>query len=150
MEIKIAFEEKISAYKDALTKIGFNVKAEYIYKTEDDVECEASSAKYICANITVSDGEAAVFDKEYYLPMDATEISLSDFSEIDEILKASEGSEDPKEAVLSHIKNKAEESLAEVAEQEDEIDKVSKKIMLICAIVLGATVLAAIVLPFIL
>lgn len=144
--MKKIFEEKISAFEKLLSNAGFSVNCQYEFKSENDAVCEEDSAKYYTVHINILDEDAKIFEKEYYLDIFSDEHADLEFSELEllAVLASTEG----KDAVISHLKSEAEKAEREVSELEEKVQKSTKKAMLICGIVLGLTILAAIILPF--
>lgn len=150
MQARKTFEERFEGYGKALSDAGLLAKVEYSYKNESHERCEESSSSYYAAKFGIYHEDNLLFEKEYYLPMDATEIYDADFSEIEELIAIANDTDNAPSAVSDYIKEKNKKAEDELSLLEDGIDRGTKRLIAICAIALGITALVAIVLPFIL
>lgn len=150
MENKSILSDALDKYINFFSGIGIDAMVEYQCKNENEEVCEQTGAVFYSALVTLKDGDKFLFEKEYLLPVEAKEIESQDLHELSELLTVAEGKEDAKGAIITHLEKAECEAEKKAEELVSEIDKKTKLLIKICAIILGATALIAIILPFIL
>ena len=135
----------LSEYESSLLAFGLAVKVEYA-ASDDGVGTSAF--------FSILSKDEVIFLKEYVVTEEGGEISADDFSEIEKIKEiaaaATDLDEDSSEAIKRYLQDEAKKAEEEVAMLEKSINKRSRITALICSLILGVTIIAAIVLGIVL